>query len=89
MIQIINNDCIKALKDIETDSIDCIVTSPPYWKGFEYEAYFNSYAQYLEWCEEWLRECKYDDYYYGEKYTTEEIVGECLRVIDELTGETE
>lgn len=58
MIQIINDDCIKALKDIDTDSIDCIVTSPPYWKGFEYEAYFNSYAQYLEWCEEWLRECK-------------------------------
>ena len=55
---IINGDCLEQLKNIETDSIDCIVTSPPYWKGFEYEAYFNSYAQYLEWCERWLKECK-------------------------------
>jgi len=55
---IINNDCIKALNQLETDSIDCIVTSPPYWKGFAYEAYFNSYAQYLRWCEIWLKECK-------------------------------
>ena len=40
------------------DSIDCIVTSPPYWKGFAYEAYFNSYAQYLRWSKRWMSECK-------------------------------
>ena len=51
-------DCLKVLPTIPDGSIDCIVTSPPYWKGFEYEAYFNSYAQYLEWCEQWLSECK-------------------------------
>lgn len=38
--------------------MDCIITSPPYWKGFEYEAYFNSYKQYLDWCELWIKECK-------------------------------
>ena len=58
MIDLRNGDCLEVLKTIEDASVDCIVTSPPYWKGFEYEAYFNSYAQYLEWCEEWLRECK-------------------------------
>ena len=58
MISIVLGDCIEKLKEIETDSVDCIVTSPPYWKGFEYEAYFNSYKQYLDWCEEWIRECK-------------------------------
>lgn len=51
-------DCIELMKDIPAGSIDCIVTSPPYWKGFEYEAYFNSYKQYLDWCELWLKECK-------------------------------
>lgn len=51
-------DCIEQMKALQTDSIDCIVTSPPYWKGFEYEAYFNSYKQYLDWCEVWLKECK-------------------------------
>ena len=55
---IINGDCIEELKKLPDNSVNCIVTSPPYWKGFEYEAYFNSYAQYLEWCEKWLKECK-------------------------------
>ncbi len=51
-------DCLEILKNIPNKSIDCIVTSPPYWKGFEYEAYFNSYKQYLDWCELWLGEAK-------------------------------
>lgn len=53
-----NADCIEAMKEIPDGSVDCIITSPPYWKGFEYEAYFNSYKQYLDWCELWLKECK-------------------------------
>ena len=57
-ITLICGDCIEKLKEIQDKSIDCIITSPPYWKGFEYEAYFNSYKQYLDWCELWLKECK-------------------------------
>ena len=53
-----NGDCLELIRELPNDSIDCIITSPPYWKGFEYEAYFNSYAQYLAWCKEWLVECK-------------------------------
>ena len=55
---IYQGDCIELMKHLPGNSIDCIITSPPYWKGFEYEAYFNSYAQYLEWCKGWLKECK-------------------------------
>lgn len=55
---LINGDCIEELRLLDDDIVDCIVTSPPYWKGFEYEAYFNSYSQYLDWCRVWLRECK-------------------------------
>ena len=55
---IYNEDCLEGMKRIPDGSIDCIVTSPPYWKGFEYEAYFNSYKQYLDWCKLWLKECK-------------------------------
>ena len=51
-------ECSELLKSLPDNSVDVIVTSPPYWKGFEYEAYFNSYKQYLDWCKEWLRECK-------------------------------
>lgn len=58
MIQIINKEVLDGLKELQNNSIDCIVTSPPYWKGFEYEAYFNSYKQYLDWSKKWLKECK-------------------------------
>ncbi len=55
-------DCIagmeKLLEENGEGCIDVIVTSPPYWKGFEYEAYFNSYAQYLRWCKRWLELAK-------------------------------
>ena len=57
-MELINGDCVEELKKIPDNSIDCIITSPPYWKGFEYEAYFNSYKQYLDWCKVWLKECK-------------------------------
>lgn len=57
-MKLYNGDCLEVIKGIKDNSIDLIITSPPYWKGFEYEAYFNSYSQYLEWCEKWLRECK-------------------------------
>ena len=57
-MNLMNCDVLEGLSQIETDSIDCIITSPPYWKGFEYESYFNSYNQYLKWSEKWLRECK-------------------------------
>lgn len=57
-IQLFNGDCLDVMKSIQDKSIDCVVTSPPYWKGFEYEAYFNSYAQYLDWCKKWLKETK-------------------------------
>ena len=56
--QIHNMDCLEGLKQLPDNCIDCIITSPPYWKGFEYEAYFNSYKQYLDWCDLWLKECK-------------------------------
>lgn len=58
MIDLRNGDVLTELKKIPNESVDCIVTSPPYWKGFEYEAYFNSYKQYLDWCKLWLSECK-------------------------------
>lgn len=58
MIELYNGDCLIEMKKIADNSVDCIITSPPYWKGFEYEAYFNSYSQYLEWSTEWLKETK-------------------------------
>lgn len=35
--RIINSDCLTALKLMPDDSIDCVVTSPPYWKLRDYQ----------------------------------------------------
>lgn len=58
MINLIHGDCIEKLKIIESQSVDVIFTSPPYWKGFEYESYFNSYNQYLNWVKIWIKDIK-------------------------------
>ena len=57
-MKLFNGDCLDKLKDIEDESVDLIFTSPPYWKGFKYESYFNSYKQYLDWCEIWIKDLK-------------------------------
>ena len=31
MSQVINGDCFKVLGELEPDSVDLVVTSPPYW----------------------------------------------------------
>jgi site-specific DNA-methyltransferase (adenine-specific) len=54
----IKGDILEKLKEIDNDSIDLIFTSPPYWKGFEYESYFNSYLQYIKWTEKWTKQIK-------------------------------
>ncbi|MHA1686052.1 MAG: DNA-methyltransferase [Candidatus Heimdallarchaeaceae archaeon] len=53
-IAIINDDFLKA--DLLEDSIDLIVTSPPYNIGIEYNSHNDAiyYQDYLEWTEKWL-----------------------------------
>lgn len=58
MSQVIHGDALEIMATMPDQSVDCIITSPPYWKGFAYEAYFNSYAQYLDWTKRYLKECK-------------------------------
>ena len=40
------------------ESVELCFTSPPYYKGFQYEGYFNSYKQYLEWIDKWVSALK-------------------------------
>lgn len=55
---LIQGEAITEMQKIEENSIDCIITSPPYFKGYEYESYFNSYYQYLKFIKQYLEECK-------------------------------
>lgn len=55
-MNILQGDILQKL--IEIDPVDVCFTSPPYWKGFEYESNFNSYSQYLEWTDRWVSALK-------------------------------
>ncbi len=48
---IICGDCLKKLSQMEKESIDVVVTSPPYNLGIKYNVYDDNlpYATYLEW----------------------------------------
>lgn len=56
--QIHQMDCIEGMKNLESDSIDLIVTSPPYNLSIAYDSYEDTmpYEQYLEWVEGWIQE---------------------------------
>lgn len=57
---IYNQDCIAGMKEhIPDDSIDLIVTSPPYNVGIQYDTHNDRMPldEYWIWCRQWLTEC--------------------------------
>ena len=59
MIQ--NKDCLEYLMSLEDNSVDLVLTDPPYFIGFDggkgWDSQWDSEAQYLSWCEKWTVEC--------------------------------
>jgi len=55
--QIINGDCLKELPNIPSDSVDSVVTDPPFNIGKKYKTYKDQRKDYIPWCHEWLAEC--------------------------------
>lgn len=49
--KIYNEDCLKGLKELYDDSVDLIVTSPPYYNAKEY-AHWGAYNDFLDWLKE-------------------------------------
>lgn len=50
-MKLIHGDCLDKMKDIEDNSIDLTVTSPPYFNAREY-SHWESYQTYLAWLED-------------------------------------
>jgi site-specific DNA-methyltransferase (adenine-specific) len=56
--RIYNMDCLDGMREIEDNTIDLVVTSPPYNLGIEYDSYNDkrSWQSYYFWCGEWIQE---------------------------------
>lgn len=57
--KIITGDCLKKLKKISNNSVDLIVTDPPFNIGKKYGKYKDNlpHEKYIKWCKQWLTEC--------------------------------
>jgi site-specific DNA-methyltransferase (adenine-specific) len=53
---IINGDCVRVMSTLPENSIDLVVTSPPYNVGIKYDVHKDddSMTDYWKWTEEWL-----------------------------------
>ncbi|HZL44346.1 MAG TPA: site-specific DNA-methyltransferase [Verrucomicrobiae bacterium] len=53
-------DCIQAMKELPDESVDIVVTSPPYNLGIQYDHYKDtaSREEYLKWTCRWTSEVK-------------------------------
>ena len=56
--QVINDDCLNALKNFSDNSIDLYIADPPYWKviGEKWDYQWRTEQDYIEWCKPWLKE---------------------------------
>jgi site-specific DNA-methyltransferase (adenine-specific) len=58
---LVNGDCIKYLKTLKDNSIDLILTDPPYFIGFDggkgWDSQWKTESEYLSWCKTWTEEC--------------------------------
>jgi len=57
--KIINGDCTQELKKLKAESVDLIITDPPFNIGKKYNSYADNKSKedYIKWCENWLSEC--------------------------------
>lgn len=52
-------DVLEGFKKLDNDSVDLIVTSPPYNIGLSYDSWNDNleWSAYLDWCDKWLTQC--------------------------------
>lgn len=55
MIDLKNGDCLELLKEIPDESVDLVLTDPPYNIG---KAEWDKIQDYINWSMEWITECQ-------------------------------
>jgi site-specific DNA-methyltransferase (adenine-specific) len=58
--KLIHGDCLHVMSELPADSVDVVVTSPPYNLGIDYGTYRDTAPrdEYLGWMVDWCREVK-------------------------------
>ena len=53
-------DCLEGMAALEPDSVDVVVTSPPYNLGIDYATYRDTAPRdaFLDWCHAWATEVR-------------------------------
>ena len=68
MIELYNGDCLQEMKKLADNSIDCIITDPPYGVNFKNDFYDDSLENVLKcmplWFEQWYRLLKDNSFLY-------------------------
>ena len=56
--KVICGDCLEVMKEIPENSVDLVITSPPYNIGIQYDVWDDKmdWKDYYLWCEKWLKE---------------------------------
>jgi len=59
-LNLIEGDCLTSLPGLDPESIDLVVTSPPYNLGIDYATYADtsSRSEFIDWCLSWCRELR-------------------------------
>lgn len=60
VIDLYHGDCVEGMKTLDAESVDVVVTSPPYNLGIKYSNYKDDQQReaYLAWCLQWAEEIK-------------------------------
>ena len=59
LVNLANDDCLSYLATLPDESIDLVVTDPPYYRilGEKWDKQWKLESEYLEWCRQWTQEC--------------------------------
>jgi site-specific DNA-methyltransferase (adenine-specific) len=58
--KLITGDCLKVMRTMPSESVDLVITDPPFNIGKDYGDTYNDKKdaeEYIKWCKEWLTEC--------------------------------
>ena len=59
LINLVNDDCLSYLATLPNESMDLIITDPPYYRivGEAWDKQWKVESEYLEWCRQWTQQC--------------------------------